>query len=121
MKYKDMLQNYLVAKMALEKSASELGEAITKIIRDVTGIDIYYTLGWYEAGMETICFWCGDRSAVRALNDDSFEESLYSVLLDVFGDDKFYFDTPSGVHLTKEEAKKLRTALKAFRDGRSKP
>ena len=91
--------------------AHEIREMICKALHPIIP-DLRYTVGWDEAGIDTICFWSDSHGWTfkrpRIHLDDIIEE--------IFPELKYYIDTPFGVLLTPEEAEKARQLLAQLRD-----
>ena len=103
----------------LKKILNEIGKKISDCASDVIGCDVSYTLGWEKAGFETICFWCRERDVSHIEESPANYEGLSDVIYDVFP--QLDVETPSGIFLTGEEAKKLEEKLRqleAMQDGR---
>jgi len=104
--------------------AVSIAQQITDVVKKATGIELTWSLGWEEAGLETICFELEDAELKRRKNEElkalknkgeSGYVSFTDVLYEVFeGMRKSFlqFDCPFGVPLTIEEAEKIRKALK---------
>ena len=82
--------------------------------------DIKYSVGWHEAGIETICFFSqqGNKVFIREIvGDDSKIVDFLDVLLEVFPELVGHVDAPYGIYLYVEDANKLREVLKKLRKG----
>jgi len=107
----EVAEEYREAIIKADKVGRELAEMICEIIRPIIP-DIDWSLGWAEAGIDTICFWSESRK-----NPRQWEEGmrfLDAVLSEVF--EGIDFDCPFGVWITEEEAEEIKRMLKEVRD-----
>ena len=96
-------------KDAIEKTkqaGDELGKEIVKLLKPVIP-DLRYTLGWWEAGVDTLCLWSESRGAASTRGKDL--TGLLEILDDCFPG--FFLDTPYGVYVTSEEEEEIRELI----------
>jgi len=85
-----------------------IGEMICTAIEDIIP-DIDYSLGWAEAGIDTICFWSNSHQVFTSdyENKVRFEE----LIIEVFPELEYNIDTPFGIYLDKDEAEQIKNKL----------
>lgn len=99
------------------KEATELGEEIGQSICDALKPiipDLDYSVGWTEAGVDTICFWSKSHQKIRS----KFDKSLEYLIEKVFPELEGYIETPFGVILSAKEAEEAFKLLTKLRDRR---
>jgi len=108
----DLAKEYVEACKLVEERGEKLAKALAEVIKEVVP-DIEWSLGWAEAGADTICFYSDSRCAMSiSLKELGKYEPLSSVVKEVFPELVCHVDDPFGVYLTKEEAEKLRKLLR---------
>lgn len=108
-KWMKMVNDYLEAIRRAQEAGEKLGELICETVKDIIP-DIEFSLGWAEAGVDTLCFHSKSKKKWREVPFDT-------VLREVFPELQFHIDTPYGVYLSQEEAEEIRKRLKALREG----
>lgn len=109
----ELAHDYEKSVRAAEEAGGKLGEALIKIIEQVIP-DIEFSLGWAEAGVDTLCFWSKSHS-VSMIDIWSDKYTPMSDILEEYFPE-INIDCPFGVYLTKDEERRLRTLLnKAMR------
>ncbi|MCX7977508.1 MAG: hypothetical protein N2578_00740 [Bdellovibrionaceae bacterium] len=85
------------------------GEYLTSLLRPVIP-DIEFSLGWEEAGVDTLCLWALSRTEnVSGPNySDEYTIDLIGLLLEFIDDVFIRIDAPFGIYLSKEEAEIIR-------------
>jgi len=118
---KELIGKYVDAVKRLSEAAKALAEALLEIIRKVVP-DTDYSLGWAEAGINTICFYSdshSDPNKVIGIDDTMNACRKATMFLEVIWDTlpelRSCVDTPFGFWLTKEEAEKLKKLLREAR------
>ena len=108
-----LIEDYRKAIFQTATRGKKLARLICKTVKGVIP-DIEWSLGWAEAGIDTICFW-SDSPSINAVD---FRECvrLNDILTSVFPELQDYIDTPFGIYLTEQEAEKIRTELKQLKD-----
>lgn len=114
--------------------AEEIAKAISDAIKDV--VEVEWSLGWYEAGIDTICFYKKENSDINnknniknannmdneVYNDNSFVEFM-DIVEKVFPDLKYSDEkpmtiyTPYGIYLSKSVAEEVERRLIQLRNG----
>jgi len=90
-----------------EKICRTLENELKKVIPDIK-----VQLGWEEAGADVICFISGSRAvSLKRVNTIN----LSRVIREVFPELEDHIDTPYGVYVTPEEAKKIKEILENLR------
>jgi len=94
-----------------EKVAKTIVEALRQIIPDLE-----WSLGWAEAGIDTICFYSSSRDISKiGLKEVEKYVRLEVVIVEVFPELEFHIDTPYGVYLKKNEVEKAKKLLEEIR------
>ncbi|RLE79464.1 MAG: hypothetical protein DRJ52_08355 [Thermoprotei archaeon] len=123
------------------RKAKQLGEEIARTIAEAVKPvipDIKYSVGWAEAGVDTLCFYSDSmdvtkrgrylaeefakskkslHDALREAAEKFAEKYVYfeDVVTEIFPKLKGYIDCPYGIHLTYSEAEEVRKLLKQLR------
>ena len=109
---KKLINDYIKAIELVKQRGEEIAEKICEAVSDIIP-DISYTLGWAEAGIDTICFWSDKRdTGSKYHNGERFEEIVEEVFPELSG----YVDTPFGVYLTESEAEKVKEKLEELKE-----
>ena len=92
----------------IEDKLNRIASKMAKVISEVLDEKITYSIGWAEAGIETICFYLEHPKRKRYAECflESVLHKLYSNKLK-----EIEFDAPFGVYITKEEAEELKRRL----------
>lgn len=108
-----LIEDYTDAIIQVEMRGSKLARLICKTVKSVIP-DIEWSLGWAEAGIDTICFWSDSHS----INTADYRECVRfeDILASVFPELQDYIDTPFGIYLTEQEAEKVKTELKRLKN-----
>ena len=96
--------------------ARKIGDLICSKLSPILVDDIEYSVGWYGEGIDTICFYSPGHSVFsgKASQDDCCSlEDIIDELIPELGD---HIDVPYGIFLDKDEAIKVRLALKELVD-----
>jgi len=111
---KELAKEYREACKHTEKCAEKIGKWLVKVCKPVIE-DISYAVGSIEAGIETVSFYSRKRDAVEALTFDEIEKNKMVYFVDlvakIIPELKGFIETPYGLYLTKEEAKKIKKIL----------
>ena len=130
MKIEDMIKKYVESCRSAVRYGEQIAEFLADIIRNVVS-DIDWSVGWYEAGINTICFYSKSKDVwivskmTRKLQEETGKDyiecsetvlrekvvRLEDVIYMVFPELKFHIECPYGVYLTKEEAERLKKLL----------
>lgn len=116
----ELIQQFWRACSELRALNKAIGQAIVDALRDIIP-DLEHSVGWAEAGVDTICFFSKSRS-YTAIPEDNPRSAGYVDLTDIIVeiDDTcfdsanrlcFMIDTPFGVYLKKHEAEMARQRL----------
>jgi len=103
-KMKEAFEKWKEAIFTAENYASIIGERICKALRPIIP-DLTYSVGWAEAGVETLCFYSNRPTQGRQMFHDLFRE------LPIDTEYTVYFDAPFGIYLTKKELEKAKEIL----------
>lgn len=109
---KQALEEYSQAISQARLRAVAFGTRLVELLKKVIP-DIEYTIGWAEAGVDTICLWSkSHQDANGSFLDDSilFLDEVISDVL-VLERYDFYIDTPFAVYITPEEGEKIKVLL----------
>jgi len=113
-KLDEMLRTLKESVENIERINTMLGREICLAVAPVIKLD--FSLGWEEAGPDTLCFWCPGRRVLDVKLDD-VQKGKYvrfaEIVEEVFPELKV--DTPYGVYVTRDEARRIRAALKRLR------
>lgn len=111
---KELAKEYKEACKYTEKCAEKIGKWLVKVCKPVIE-DITYSVGSVDAGIETISFYSRKRDVVEALSFDRIERNKMVYFVDlvatVIPELKGFIETPYGIYLTNEEAKKIKKIL----------
>ena len=111
-----LLDDYLEAISRTEKCGEKVGQALTQALKSVIP-DIEYSIGWAEAGVDTICLWSEKYKAANMIIDDG-TIPLREIIEEVFGEESCtYIDCPFGIWLPPDTAKKVREILEKLKKG----
>lgn len=82
----------------LEQSAHKLGKKLVKILKPFIR-DIEYSIGWEEAGIDTICLWSKSRNrlSIKIDNYIPFEMIVEEIMPEL----SLYIECPFGVYVRK--------------------
>lgn len=100
------------------KEAKKLNEKIADIlINELKDIipDLKYTIGWAEAGIETICLYSDEFKYRFLVNEYTFLDWTIEEALPEFKK-TLSIQSPFGIRITKEEAEKIKEKLKKLRN-----
>ena len=98
----------------LEKTNKKIAKTIVKTLKDIIP-DIDYSIGWYEYGIDTICFYSKSKDVTNGIEGKS--EELRRIIEEVFSDTyPLQFDCPYGIYLNDKEAKMVRDKLIKLKD-----
>ena len=111
MQFNDYLNQYIEAYNNLRDISKVIAKILNDAIEEVIP-DIKYSLGWAEAGIDTISFWSNSHDVSSC--DLSFKLNCYyldDIIVEIFPELKNHIDAPYGVYLTKNESDKIRQVL----------
>ena len=108
MKFLELVEEFKKKIEEVENLGKRIGKILCDALRPIIP-DITYSLGWYEAGIDTICLWSDSRSisAKRAMEDIP----LHSIIRETLPELHYYLDMPYGIYLSKDEAEEVRRIL----------
>jgi len=110
----DLIKNYLEAIKETEKHGRKIGQMLVKALKPIIP-DIDYSLGWAEAGVDTICLWSKKHEAIRVADEKAIH--LTEIIEEVFGEElRWHIDCPFGIWLLPEEARKVKEVLKRLKE-----
>ena len=108
MNINETIKDYLGSLQKAEISGRIIGEKICDAVREIIP-DIKFSLGWEEAGIDTICFYSKEFSS--RIEGKHFDW----IVGEVFPELEFHVDAPFGIRLTNEEAKLVKKKLEELR------
>ena len=109
----ELFNNYLKAISRTEKCGEKVGQALTQALKSVIP-DIEYSIGWAEAGVDTICLWSEKYKAANMIDDGTIP--LREIMEEVFGEEFCVcIDCPFGIWLPPDTAKKAKEVLTKLR------
>ena len=109
----DLIENYLKAIEETSKYGQKIGQILVETLKPIFP-DIEYSLGWAEAGVDTICLWSEKREIANVLDEEAI--SLREIVEEVFGEEFYqHFDCPFGIWLSPDTAKKVKKALEKLK------
>jgi hypothetical protein len=95
------------------EAGSILGKIFVEELKKVIP-DIEYSLGWEEAGVDTLCF----QSANCSVSKKGFNKNnvgLDDIIVKFFPELQHHVETPFGVYLSPKEAKEVREAMRRIK------
>ena len=110
---KTPVESYVEAIKETMKWGHVIGRAIVEAVKPTID-DIGYSLGWAEAGVDTICFWSRKRD-VSSVGISRDYIRLETVIEQVFPELRGRVDAPYGVYLAKDEVKAVKARLEELR------
>jgi len=111
----DLIENYLKAIKETSKYGQKIGQILVETLKPILP-DIEYSLGWAEAGVDTICLWSEEYEAVNLPDEETI--SLSEVIREVFGEEFYwYIDCPFGIWLPLDTAEKVKKVLEELKKG----
>jgi len=109
------IEEYLEAIKETEKHGRKIAQMLVKALKPIIP-DIDYSLGWAEAGVDTICLWSKKREAIRVADEKAIH--LTEVVEEVFGEEfRWHIDCPFGIWLPPKKAKEVKEVLKRLKEG----
>jgi len=114
MTFRDLLKQADKKLKEAEKLNRKIAEILVAELKDIIP-DLKYTIGWAEAGIETICLY-SDKFDLKSLDEDyefldwTIEEALpeFKKTLSI--------QSPFCAYISKEEAEKIKEKLKKLRN-----
>jgi len=91
-----------------------IGTALVDALKTIVP-DIDFTIGWTEAGVDTICLWSDSHDVQHKKWYKRRYTRLESLIVEIFPELERHVDTPFGVFLDPEEADRARSALEKLR------
>ena len=108
-KIEELSKKYVKDLVEIEELANEIGREIVKICKPVIK-DIEYSLGWDEAGIDTLCFFSDSHSILHS--SDKTISDFEKVIVEAFPILEGHIDCPFGILLLDKEIKKIKNRLK---------
>ena len=105
-----VINTYIHSMERMVAAGHVVGEAFVKELKTVIS-DISYSLGWEEAGADTLCFHSKTHSAHTVMGS-RIDFSLEDLITEIFPELAYHIETPFGVYLKEDEVDKVRDALK---------
>ena len=107
----NMVDLYLKGLNDVRNTGEKLATMLCNVIKKVLP-DIEWSLGWAEAGIDTICFYSNSRYVLKVSLTKALEMvRLEDVIKEVFPELRGHVDCPYGVYLTVDEAERLKELL----------
>jgi len=111
----EAIEKYIEAIRKTEEWGNIVGQMLVDALSTIIP-DIEYSLGWAEAGVDTICFW-SETYKVGNVDLERLEEQerLADIIGEIFDGLTWHVDCPSGVWLPPDVAERVRKALEELR------
>jgi len=107
------IEEYLEAIKETEKHGRKIAQMLVKALKPIIP-DIDYSLGWAEAGVDTICLWSKKYEAIKVADEKAIH--LTEVIEEVFGEEfRWHIDCPFGIWLSSDTVKKVRETLERLK------
>jgi hypothetical protein len=111
---KELADEYIKSCKYTEKIANQIAQMIVEACKPIIK-DMKYSIGWQEAGIDTICFY-SETHIIKPSEIRSIEEKIrfIEVIQETFPELSelwAHIDTPWGFWLTKEEAEQIKQLL----------
>jgi len=112
----EAIEKYIEAIRKTEEWGNVVGQMLVDALSPIIP-DIEYSLGWAEAGIDTICLWSEKYKAVN-VDLENWEElkGLGGIIEEVFSDLAWRIDCPFGVWLPADVAERVREALERLKE-----
>jgi len=108
----EAIEKYKGAIEEAERWGNKVGQMLVKALKPII-TDIDYSLGWAEAGVDTICLW-SEKYKAASMIDNEEAVHLSEIVEEVFGEEfRWHIDCPFGIWLPPDVAEK---AKKHWRD-----
>jgi len=108
----EAIEKYIEAIRKTEEWGNIVGQMLVDALSPIIP-DIEYSLGWAEAGVDTICLWSEKYKALNVA--DRGTEDLISIVEEVFPELTWRIDCPFGILLLPDVAEKVREVLEGLR------
>jgi len=111
----DLIKKYLDGLATARDAGAEIAKNITEALKPIIP-DIEWSLGWHEAGIDTICFYSReyDVHSVDVGKIDKYDR-LPSLIAEVFPELRLHVDTPLGIYIPKERCKEIIECLRKLK------
>ena len=97
-----------ICNQAIEK-AKDIGDYLVSKLKPVIP-DLTYSVAWQEEGVNIICFYSNSHSSI--IREDTKYYYFPCIITDIIPKALYHIDDPFGIHLTEEEAEKVKKILK---------
>jgi len=104
----DLLSLHCVLRDALSVINDMIGRTICSCLSCII-LDIDYSVGWEEAGVDTVCFYSKSRQLIRTKENKELIR-LEDILDEVLGGCRI--ETPFGIYVTSQEAEEIKAILR---------
>lgn len=108
----EAIEKYVEAIRRTEEWGNIVGQMLVDALRPVIP-DIEYSLGWAEAGIDTICLWSEKYKALNVVDKEA--EDLVLIVKEVFPELVWRIDCPFGILLPPDVAERVREALEELK------
>ena len=112
---REVIEDYIDAVGRLVDVGSELCSELVRMLKPVIE-DIKCTLGWEEAGYDTVCLW-SDSKHPASEERNGRNIRLIDVIEDMIPELKYHIDAPFGIYINENEAEEVRKRLKKWLEG----
>ena len=111
----EAIEKYIEAIRKTEEWGNIVGQMLVDTLSPIIP-DIEYSLGWAEAGVDTICLW-SERYKVGNVDLERLEEQerLADIIGEIFDGLAWHVDCPFGVWLPPDVAKEVREVLEELK------
>ena len=109
----EAIEKYIEAIRETEEWGNIVGQMLVDALSPIIP-DIEYSLGWAEAGIDTICLW-SKRYEDEDLEKWEEQEGLDDIIGKIFDDLTWHVDCPFGIWLPPDVAKEVREVLEELK------
>ena len=116
MKFEELLQQSNTLLEKIEKINERIAKIIVKELKDIIP-DLEWSIGWAEAGIDTICFYSDTYDVINIIRKDNHNYiALVDIIEEVFSRfSSLMIECPSGIYLPGDKAQSVRERLKKLK------
>jgi hypothetical protein len=108
---KELADEYIKLCKYTEKIASQIAQMIVEACKPIIK-DMEYSIGWEEAGIDTICFYSETHSIKAFILNEIYNRIKFTeIIKEIIPELEPHIGTPRGIYLTPEEAEELKKLL----------
>ena len=118
MKFEELFQQSNTLLEIVEKINEQIAKTIVKTLKDIIP-DLEYSIGWTEAGINTICFYSDSYDAISVVRRDNHDYALLGDIIEKTFPNfsgPLRIECPSGIYLPGDKAQSVRERLKKLKD-----